>query len=168
MSVEQSSAPTVTARLARVPNTSARSVGAALAPEQLRAIEALTVAKRGSDSDLEQTQQGHVSALERMRLFNGALAELRPYLASSLGTHDTELAARLEGLQFLVEETRQEIKQQVLRAEPNLPGFIVTSQAEVRGVISRSKFFELLGTRFGVAVFYKRPIQVMMKQVAPR
>ena len=57
--------------------------------------------------------------------------------------------------------------EKTLRAEPNLPGVIVTSQSDVRGVISRSKFFELMGTRYGVAVFYKRPLQVMLKQVAP-
>ena len=57
--------------------------------------------------------------------------------------------------------------EKALRAEPHLPGVIVTNQTDMRGVISRSKFFELVGTRYGMAVFYKRPLQLMLKQVAP-
>ncbi len=57
--------------------------------------------------------------------------------------------------------------EKTLRAEPNLPGVIVTHTTGMRGMLSRRKFFEMLGTRYGVAVFYKRPIQIMIKQAAP-
>ena len=55
-----------------------------------------------------------------------------------------------------------------LRAHPELPGVIVTNRHGVCGMLSRRKFFEMLGTRYGVAVFYKRPIEIMVKQaIAP-
>ena len=66
---------------------------------------------------------------------------------------------------YLVDETSLvNDVEKTLRAEPNLPGVIVAHNDGILGMLSRRKFFEMLGTRYGVAVFYKRPIQIMVKQ----
>lgn len=55
-----------------------------------------------------------------------------------------------------------------LRAEGILPGVIVTEHDRVIGVISRRKFFEQLGQLYGVAVYLKRPIKLMLQAIAAK
>lgn len=52
-----------------------------------------------------------------------------------------------------------------LRAEAILPGVIITQQSRAIGVISRRKFFEQLGQLYGVAVYLKRPIKLMLQAI---
>jgi signal transduction histidine kinase len=51
------------------------------------------------------------------------------------------------------------------RKNPELPGVIIHNEHGVVGAISRRKFYELLGKRYGVAVFLKRPIRYMLRSV---
>lgn len=53
-----------------------------------------------------------------------------------------------------------------LRAEVILPGVIITEHNRAIGVISRRKFFEQLGQLYGVAVYLKRPIKLMLQAIA--
>ncbi|MBK7915413.1 MAG: hypothetical protein IPJ94_03975 [Chloroflexi bacterium] len=53
--------------------------------------------------------------------------------------------------------------EKTLRLYPILPGVIVTQHDRMVNVISRRRFFEILGTRYGVAVFLKRPIEIMIR-----
>lgn len=53
----------------------------------------------------------------------------------------------------------------MLRADKILPGVIVTTQGVACGVISRRKFFEHLGQLYGVSVYARRPIALMLKAV---
>lgn len=55
--------------------------------------------------------------------------------------------------------------EKTLRLYPILPGVIVTQHDRMVNVISRRRFFEILGTRYGVAVFLKRPIEIMIRHV---
>jgi signal transduction histidine kinase len=48
---------------------------------------------------------------------------------------------------------------------PEIPGVIVVEKDNVLGVFSRRKFFEQLGKFYGVAVYHRRPIGVMLEQV---
>jgi len=77
------------------------------------ALEALDMARRGTDLE-EHSLAHHVSAMERTRLLNGALAELQPILATAVGRDLEELGQTLEEVQELVFETRTVIKQQAL------------------------------------------------------
>lgn len=55
---------------------------------------------------------------------------------------------------------------QKLRSEVSLPGVIVEDEeGRTQTIISRQRFFELTGTRYGVAVFMKRPISIMAKSM---
>ncbi len=53
----------------------------------------------------------------------------------------------------------------VLERQPELPGVLVVNKKQFVGVISRQKFFERLGQLYGVAVHFKRPIQVMLDSI---
>ena len=53
----------------------------------------------------------------------------------------------------------------VFRQYPELPGVIVTHNEVAMGVISRRKLFEYLGQQYGVPVYKKRPIQVMLEDI---
>lgn len=55
--------------------------------------------------------------------------------------------------------------EKMLRASPGLPGVMLSRSSAIVGVISRRRFFEILGTRYGVAVFLKRPIGIMAAHV---
>jgi len=48
------------------------------------------------------------------------------------------------------------------RNAPELVGVIVQNQGQLHGVISRRRFYELLGRTFGVSIFLRRPIQTML------
>ncbi|MBN1667082.1 MAG: hypothetical protein JW862_08330 [Anaerolineales bacterium] len=49
---------------------------------------------------------------------------------------------------------------QTLRQKPDLPGVVIKNSGHY-GVISRRKFYEMLGRRYGVAIYLKRPIAFM-------
>ena len=51
------------------------------------------------------------------------------------------------------------------RKVPELPGVIIQNEQGIVGAISRRKFYEMLGKRYGVAVFLKRPIRYMFRSV---
>ncbi len=55
--------------------------------------------------------------------------------------------------------------EQVLRAHSTLPGVIVTMNHKAAGVISRRKFFEQLGQLYGVSVYLKRPIKLVLAAI---
>ncbi len=50
-----------------------------------------------------------------------------------------------------------------LRGNVSLPGVIIVNEVGFVGVISRRKFYEILGRRYGVAVFMNRPIGAMLE-----
>lgn len=52
-----------------------------------------------------------------------------------------------------------------LRAESILPGVIITSNEQAAGIISRRKFFEQLGQLYGVSVYLKRPISLVLEAI---
>ena len=54
---------------------------------------------------------------------------------------------------------------ETLRKSSGLPGVIVYDKSGVRGAISRRKFYEILGKRYGIAVFLKRPIGYMLRSI---
>ncbi len=92
-----------------------------------------------------------------------ALPEVSPY--PLIITEKTTIS-QLQTFRYYVEN--QTVVQQVektLRASPDLPGVIVTNSGKIVGIISRRRFFELLGTRYGVAVFLNRPVHIMLKHV---
>jgi signal transduction histidine kinase len=53
----------------------------------------------------------------------------------------------------------------VLRTHIILPGVIVTDQQVAIGVISRRKFFEQLGQLYGVSVYMRRPIRLVLEAI---
>ncbi|MCB0164381.1 MAG: hypothetical protein KDI79_09155 [Anaerolineae bacterium] len=53
----------------------------------------------------------------------------------------------------------------LLRIHTILPGVIITRHGLAIGVISRRKFFEQLGQLYGVAVFMRRPISLMLTKI---
>ncbi|MCB0211956.1 MAG: hypothetical protein KDJ52_21625 [Anaerolineae bacterium] len=55
--------------------------------------------------------------------------------------------------------------EKLLRAYTILPGVIITHNGLAIGVISRRKFFEQLGQLYGVAVFMRRPIRLMLNKI---
>ncbi|MCB0214559.1 MAG: hypothetical protein KDJ52_34785, partial [Anaerolineae bacterium] len=55
-----------------------------------------------------------------------------------------------------------------LEAEPELPGVIIIDNHILQGAFSRRKFLEQVGQHYGVAVYFKRPISVMLKVIAPK
>lgn len=52
-----------------------------------------------------------------------------------------------------------------LRREKTMPGVIITKDGVAIGVISRRKFFEQLGQLYGVAVYMRRPILLMLQAI---
>lgn len=46
--------------------------------------------------------------------------------------------------------------------QPDLPGVILAEDKRVVGVISRQKFLDRMGRRYGVAVYYRRPIRILL------
>lgn len=52
----------------------------------------------------------------------------------------------------------------VFEANPLLPGVIMTdAQGKLVGMISRRLFFEKMGSRYGIEMFYKRPIEALYR-----
>ncbi len=51
--------------------------------------------------------------------------------------------------------------------QPVLPGVIIVENSRVVGAFSRRKFLEQVSQTYGVAVYLKRPIYVMLRMVAP-
>lgn len=51
---------------------------------------------------------------------------------------------------------------------PLLPGVMIIENGQVLGAFSRQKFLEQVGQRYGVAVYFKRPIRLMLKVIAPQ
>jgi signal transduction histidine kinase len=79
---------------------------------------------------------------------------------------DKSSISALPSFFFQVDELCQVMEvEKIFRAKPDLPGVIITGDGGVKGMISRVRFFEMLGTRYGVAVYAKRPIHLMMNKV---
>ncbi|MCB0196746.1 MAG: hypothetical protein KDJ65_32640, partial [Anaerolineae bacterium] len=55
--------------------------------------------------------------------------------------------------------------EKLLRAYTILPGVIIAQHGLAIGVISRRKFFEQLGQLYGVAVYMRRPIRLMLNKI---
>lgn len=55
-----------------------------------------------------------------------------------------------------------------LEAYPDLPGVIIIDRSQLQGAFSRRKFLEQVGQHYGVAVYFSRPISVMLKAIAPK
>lgn len=55
--------------------------------------------------------------------------------------------------------------EKILRQHMILPGVIIADHHKAIGVISRRKFFEQLGQLYGVAVYLKRPIRLMLQAI---
>lgn len=62
-------------------------------------------------------------------------------------------------------DTSANLVDQDFRKSPELSGVIIQNEQGVVGAISRRKFYEMLGKRYGVAVFLKRPIRYMFRSV---
>jgi signal transduction histidine kinase len=74
--------------------------------------------------------------------------------------------AELPLFEYQVEaETIVREVEKALRADKTLPGVIITSGGVACGVISRRKFFEHLGQLYGVAIYLRRPIALILKAV---
>ncbi len=82
--------------------------------EEQAALEALAVARSGSDKSHSRRDYNYVSAPERKRLLNAALAELQPLLASAQCSTTELLHAELLELRELIGETRHDIAQRAL------------------------------------------------------
>jgi len=54
---------------------------------------------------------------------------------------------------------------QTFKAQPGLLGVLITENNLAVGVISRRKFYEQLGQLYGVAVYLKRPVGVMLQAI---
>ena len=82
--------------------------------DERAALEALAVAKSGSETGESRSDFNYVSAPERMRLLNSALAELQPYLAASQSSESEKIHRELDNIRSLISETRHAIKQRIL------------------------------------------------------
>ncbi|MCA9961031.1 MAG: GAF domain-containing protein, partial [Anaerolineales bacterium] len=70
----------------------------------------------------------------------------------SLRTDETVVPAELSGGGV----------ERMFRENPTIPGVIVMDGPRIIGVISRRRFFEMFGQRYGVAVYAKRPVHLMV------
>lgn len=82
--------------------------------DEQAALEALAVAKSGSDKAQRRRDFNYVSAFERKRLLNNALAELQPLLASAQSSEAKAIHDELQSVRELVQETRHDITQRAL------------------------------------------------------
>jgi len=82
--------------------------------DEQAALEALAVAKSGSNKAQRRRDFNYVSAFERKRLLNNALAELQPLLASAQSSEAKAIHDELHSVRELVQETRHDIAQRVL------------------------------------------------------
>ncbi|QDT62979.1 ATP-binding protein [Calycomorphotria hydatis] len=62
-------------------------------------------------------------------------------------------------------DTPAQVIADAFNKSPQLPGALVTSGAKLIGVVSRTKFLEQLSRPFGVEVFLRRPIKVMLDHI---
>ncbi|QDT36437.1 ATP-binding protein [Stratiformator vulcanicus] len=80
-------------------------------------------------------------------------------------THDMTLSGLSLHDVVVSLETPAQVVADEFDAQQDLPGAIVTSQDKLVGVVSRGKFLEQLGRPFGVEVFLRRPIRVMLEHI---
>ncbi|MCB9078902.1 MAG: hypothetical protein H6631_14965 [Anaerolineaceae bacterium] len=106
--------------------------------------------KGGANFDAEQ--------ITRTALSIARLAHVRLTIESTLV--DLPVYAFQVEADSLVQEVEK-----LLRIHTILPGVIITRQGLAVGVISRRKFFEQLGQLYGVAVFMRRSIRLMLTKI---
>ena len=111
-------------------------------------VQASTNARTTENNELMLEALPSVTKLDKIELtINACLGDLPVYAFQV--TTDT-----------LVSEVSK-----VLQEHTILPGIIITDQQEAVGVISRRKFYEKLGQLYGVAVYMRRPIRLMLKDI---
>jgi len=76
---------------------------------------------------------------------------------ADLPTHDFKVAPYILG--ELVAET--------FKQDPELPGVIIAQDSTVLGAFSRRRFLEQVGRPYGVELYLKRPINVILKAISP-
>lgn len=112
------------------------------------------------------THQQLCSANEVTTLVNGSNGPM-PHSHLDL-THLTlhSTLADLPTYQFQVPaRTLGNIIAQEFETHPELPGVIILKGKEVEGAFSRRKFLERVGRPYGVEVYLKRPIQIMLEAI---
>ncbi len=80
---------------------------------------------------------------------------------SHLTLHST--LADLPTSDFKVDEqTFGEEIETAFHQNPDLPGVMVTARDRIVGILPRGKFFEWIGRRYGIELYLKRPIRVLL------
>ncbi len=90
--------------------------------------------------------------------------EISASIPKLLRVHETTTVGELPTHKFIVDPTVLTASvDKSLRQTPSLPGVIIRNDSGLPGVISRRKFYEILGRRYGVAIFMNRPIGMMLE-----
>lgn len=102
-----------------------------------------------------------------MRALDELGSELLVLPIPEVGTRNLSLESTLQDLplyDFQIEFT-QSAKElaQAFEAHPLLPGVILTEQSHFAGMISRRFFFEKISRRYGIEMFFKRPIEILYR-----
>lgn len=113
-----------------------------------------------SDEKLNNYQQTYqnLDILETPMAFYLDLSHLT--LESTLAhlpTHDFQISPDAPGYVVANEFERQ----------PDLPGVIIVERSRVLGVFSRRKFLEKIGRPYGVEVYLKRPVRLLLEAIEP-
>lgn len=96
--------------------------------------------------------------------------EISASIPKLLRVHETTTVGELPSHKFIVAPTQLAMNvDKSLRQTPSLPGVIIQDGVGSPGVISRRKFYEIMGRRYGVAIFMNRPISMMVEMagIAP-
>lgn len=94
-------------------------------------------------------------------------SELSVIPLSEVGNRTLSLESTLQDLplyDFQIELSQPaKIVAQAFEANPLLPGVILTDQENFIGIISRRLFFERIGRRYGLEMFFQRPIEILYR-----
>ena len=101
-------------------------------------------------------QNSEPYSLESMLTFQPDLSHLKmDSPLAHLPTHHFEVSPT----------TMSEIVAAEFERQPDLPGIIVVAHGQVLGAFSRRKFLERIGRPYGVEIYLKRPIDVILKSI---
>lgn len=84
-----------------------------------------------------------------------ATPELRHWTLGELGGWDTSLSLEARGREL----------GDLLLAEPDLPGVLLTEEGSIRGAISRRGYLDLIGRYCGMDLYHPRPLRLMAERL---
>ncbi|MBN1994646.1 MAG: hypothetical protein JW953_18245 [Anaerolineae bacterium] len=140
--------------------------------------EARTVADRNSSSHQLPEEESLPDSEHRTE--NSSISEPLHSQEEDLIAGGVLSIAKLERIQLTMDSRLADLPAYAFQVEANtivyevdktlrrhliLPGVIVTDQQVAIGVISRRKFFEQLGQLYGVSVYLRRPIRLVLEAI---